>query len=444
MKFRLRGFWFCAVLNCLLAGVADANERILVGWGGADITPDGPVMMRGGVVSKGVRDPITATALALESMDGDSSQKVMLISCDLLHITDGNRNDADMLKSVRTLLGASIPELRAEQIIMMATHTHVAPSVHAADDYNVFASGRIAKAALQAWQDRKPGGISFGLSHAVVGHHRIATYRDGSSHMVGSLQHGSTANERFSHIEGFEDHSVHLLSTWDENEMLTGVVVNTACPAQVLRGDRLSSDYWHEVRENLKHSLGPAVHLLPQLSAAGDLATAVMVEKKAEARMRQLMFPDEANDRDRRVKQIAESLSEAILSVLPLMKRNIEFSPKLSHRAMKLELPGGFPDVDPDAPTYPIEIHAVRIGDVAMVTNPFELYVDYGVRIKGKSPAIQTFVVQLAGSGSYLPTSRAVAGGGYGAIAETCVVGHVAGQKLVDATVVLVNDVWRP
>ena len=43
-------------------------------------------------------------------------------------------------------------------------------------------------------------------------------------------------------------------------------------------------------------------------------------------------------------------------------------------------------------------------------TNPFELFLDYGMRIKGRSPALQTFVLQLTTPWcGYLPTERAVA-----------------------------------
>src|SRR5690606_2692312 len=74
-------------------------------------------------------------------------------------------------------------------------------------------------------------------------------------------------------------------------------------------------------------------------------------------------------------------------------------------------------------PKYYVEIHTIRLGDIAIATNPFELYLDYGVRMKARSPAIQTFVVQLAGSGTYLPTQRAVEGRGYGAIPASNIVG---------------------
>ena len=48
---------------------------------------------------------------------------------------------------------------------------------------------------------------------------------------------------------------------------------------------------------------------------------------------------------------------------------------------------------------------------------------------------MQTFCVQLAGRGTYLPTARAVAAKSYGAGAPSNVVGPEGGQVLVEATV---------
>ena len=56
---------------------------------------------------------------------------------------------------------------------------------------------------------------------------------------------------------------------------------------------------------------------------------------------------------------------------------------------------------------YQMELHVLRLGDIAIATNPFELFTDYGIQMKARSKALQTFVIQLAGSGSYLPTDRA-------------------------------------
>jgi len=65
--------------------------------------------------------------------------------------------------------------------------------------------------------------------------------------------------------------------------------------------------------------------------------------------------------------------------------------------------------------TLPVELHVLRLGDVATCSNRFEYYLDYGDRINARSRALQTFVVQLAGDAAYLPTERAIRVGSYGA-----------------------------
>ncbi len=93
-------------------------------------------------------------------------------------------------------------------------------------------------------------------------------------------------------------------------------------------------------------------------------------------------------------------------------------------------------------PTYEIELHVVRIGDVAVCTNSFELFTDYGIRMKARSKAVQTFVVQLAGPGTYLPTEKAVRGGHYSAVVHSSLVGPEGGDVLVDRTVHIINSLW--
>lgn len=65
---------------------------------------------------------------------------------------------------------------------------------------------------------------------------------------------------------------------------------------------------------------------------------------------------------------------------------------------------------DPN-PKYNMELHVVRLGDIAICTNEFELFSDYGMRIQARSKALQTFIIQLVGSkawGASLPTVKAV------------------------------------
>jgi hypothetical protein len=91
---------------------------------------------------------------------------------------------------------------------------------------------------------------------------------------------------------------------------------------------------------------------------------------------------------------------------------------------------------------YRMELHALRLGDVAIATNDFELYTDFGIQMKTRSPAVQTFIVQLAGPGTYLPTERAAAHGGYGAVIQSSQIGPDGGQVLVEETVARWKTLW--
>ena len=94
-------------------------------------------------------------------------------------------------------------------------------------------------------------------------------------------------------------------------------------------------------------------------------------------------------------------------------------------------------------PQQTIEVHAIRIGDVAIATNPFEFFLDYGLRIKARSKAQQTLILQLTTPWTgYLPTKKAMAGGGYSAVIESCFIGPEGGQIVVDRTVDLINAMW--
>lgn len=100
-----------------------------------------------------------------------------------------------------------------------------------------------------------------------------------------------------------------------------------------------------------------------------------------------------------------------------------------------------------EEPHYAIEMHTLRLGDVAIATNPFELFVDFGMQIQGRSPAEQTIMIQLASQvedHSYRPSERAVQGGGYSAIPESSLVGPNGGQVLVEKTAAGINEMFDP
>ena len=60
--------------------------------------------------------------------------------------------------------------------------------------------------------------------------------------------------------------------------------MNVACPSQVGAGSRISADFWHETRNELRSRLGEGLFVLPQCSAAGDQSPRVMVDSNPCAR----------------------------------------------------------------------------------------------------------------------------------------------------------------
>ena len=92
----------------------------------------------------------------------------------------------------------------------------------------------------------------------------------------------------------------------------------------------------------------------------------------------------------------------------------------------------------------PAEAHIIRLGSIAIATNPFELFLDYGNQIKARSLAEQTFLVQLAcGHEGYLPTEKAEKGGHYSAFVASGSVGHVGGEQLVRQTLQEINRMFK-
>ena len=83
----------------------------------------------------------------------------------------------------------------------------------------------------------------------------------------------------------------------------------------------------------------------------------------------------------------------------------------------------------------PTEVHILRLGSVALATNPFELFLDFGNQIKARSNAEQTFLIQLAnGAEGYLPTAKAERHGHYSAFISSGQCGHQGGDQLVRET----------
>ena len=100
-------------------------------------------------------------------------------------------------------------------------------------------------------------------------------------------------------------------------------------------------------------------------------------------------------------------------------------------------------DLQKKITTVPVELHFVRLGSIAFATNPFELFLNYGNRIRARSRARQTFLIQLSnGYYGYLPTATAERGSHYSAYVSSGFAGHTGGDLLVDVTLAELNRMF--
>ncbi len=445
---------------------------VKVGCASRNIVPDRPAMLHGQMhvrIARTAMDPITLTALALEG----GSDRAILISADLVNIPDA------LHRQVQERVAAALPGVAPGEVLMAATHTHTS-LVHQPGPYPqppgdvmtpqecaAFVADRAVQAAVEAWQGRGPGTMAAAFGRAVVGHNRRPSYADGHSRM-----YGPAGTPEFRGLESAEDHSLGMVFFWDAGARLAGILLCVPCPSQVDEGlEVFSADYWHDVRTELRARLGPRLWVLPLCGAAGDVSPHFILDGRAEALMRARRG---VSERREIAVRIADEVQRALACTTPdagdavfrhgvsrvgLSPRRIARKERDEAAAIRQKLAK---DTDPalwwptrlrqvvedfdsgrTLPPVPVELHFIRLGDAVVATNPFELYTDYALRIRGRSTAALTLVVQLAaGAAGYLPTQRGVDGGRYGAMPASCTVGPEGGQELVEHSLRAITEMF--
>ena len=104
---------------------AASGGKLLIGWASKDVTPARPVALAGQFhvrISKYVNDPITATALAIESAgENVVEEQAIMVSCDLVGI------EQEIQARLRDMVKLELPEFDTSKLFLNATHTHTGP-----------------------------------------------------------------------------------------------------------------------------------------------------------------------------------------------------------------------------------------------------------------------------------------------------------------------------
>ena len=394
--------------------------------------------------------------------------------------------DADIFGTVKSILEEFLPEGKRYKNLVNPDSSVMTPQ-----EATEFVSDKLALAAKRAWENRAEALYTNEFGRAAVGMCRRVSYDDGSGQMWGDV---NTAN--FVALEGGNDSGIELIYTFDKEKNLTGVVANIACPAQILeQRSFISGDYWGRTKAILREKLGSDIYLLGLCGAGGDQCPRDLVRwvnpetpiddpnvkrpnyipRKADPSMYDISGCNRvgkriANEIISVFEEITELKDEAVFQHkvidldLPLRKvtmeeynkavRELEYyvaknrdkeSFNFEDKAKMHVYAGAIKRYREQQFTeiYSIETHVIRFGDIAITTNPFELFLDYGNRMKARSKAMQTFIVQLScGASGYLPTEKAEKAGHYSAYVSSGNVGHEGGDLLTRRTIQEINDMF--
>lgn len=464
------------LLSCLLLipslSLAAEALQIKVGFAERDITPEIGMEQPGGYgksFHRSFHDPCKVRAAVFDN----GKHVVAVVSLDALFIRRVTVNE------IRKRVQAKC-KIPADSILLHATHSHSSGPMgmilpgeydHASDFVQELAYEKSStadsayletvvdqsvEAICEAYKKRNASkcGVGVGIEEQVAFNRRFFM-RNGLS-----FTHPRPGNPDIVKPAGPVDPEVGVIGVWDEQGELKGCIVNFVCHATTNPGG-ISANYIYYVEQVIRGVFGKDAIVVFLAGASGDVT---QVDNLSKFQRR----PSEESARFVGGRVGAEAVkvllsmprgnfetvaSKTKMLKIPRRKPNPERVKKAIETVKAGPAKSGAVDwvfaketVLLDArlqkePVAEVEIQAVQLGPVVLLTDPAEFFCQLGLDIKAGSPFPITFPVSLAnGCVGYVPTKEAFAknGGGY----ETRLTGYsnliiTAGSQMVDAAVEL-------
>lgn len=453
-----------------------------------DITPPLGVALAGLLTPRyavDVDDPLFARAVVLED-EGGVEGRVAMVCCDLICMP------GETVRAARAMIGRA-GDVPAERVLVVATHTHTAPSptglrgTPREDSYMDGVPERIATAVGLAARRLRPARVRWGVGHVDgVAFNRRFRMQDGTVRMnpgrmnVDAIEPVGPIDPELGVLwieaDGFSDSrpiaaiacfALHYVGT-DNMEHVSADYfgryagwVTRAYGTEVVpmllngtSGDINNAD----VRDPKPISgarqaervagilAGETVKVVERLRSASEVGLRVETERfrfrrkritaaDLETAERVLKVPEEAPLEEIRERAgIGEGGPFSWVVGQPLPPR------ELRAYARECRLLAAMPE------EQETEIMALRIGECALVGLPGEIFVELGLAIKERSPFETTLVASLANDYvGYVPTRRAQEEeGGYETWASRSALPEAGtGEKMVETAVRLLDKLTR-
>lgn len=481
------------------------KQKIYCGFAVADITPPKPALTAGypdGRFGRYTHDPLYATAMAFGP---DPKNPLVWVSVDMVcvwnHIAE--RIVAEVARKIpgftrdRLIMSAihvhTAPAVNRREGNLSYSSPFKDPGFDCPlpeggmtpdewiDGYYVPLT---ADAVVRAVKSMEPSGFASVLGHAVIGHNRRVRYRNGSSAM-----YGDTDTVQFDCIEGNEDNGIEFIYVYDQEDRLKGLVMMMHCPSQAAEQlEGFTADIVGAMRMQLNEKLGQKLPVLSLIGTAGDISPRDMQRFNFYHKKNQKGEPNGYSyelswELGRRLVNAFEYSRPAAEASI---RKELEFAVEFDHVPVQIrtvteeegkhgeavykeymEKFGG--DIAPalkaleadghtftilqyyrwilqnTKPLYYAPVHIVRLGDCAFATNPFEMYLAYGQRMRARCRAEHVFPVQLTNDHMYyLPTAEAEKASGYSATIGQQFVFASGGELLTEYSIEHMNAMFDP
>lgn len=428
---------------------AAAEGDLLVGFSQVDITPPVGAIITGprGHASTGADDPLLARAMVVQS----GERKLTIVGVDLVKIRRDLADQSIALVTQQT-------DIARDAVLICPSHNHSSPLIPAQGDnatankaYIDTLPGLISTCVVQANKALQPARMSIGRSLVYEGHinRRVISKMDGLA--LNTWLKKLDDLRQVPQVLGSEsvtDPELWLVRFDSMDGRMLGSLVNFTCHPCL--HDRIeihtwSADFPGVIAEHIAQAYGMRAVCVFTQGASGNIQPPVC------------WTPDWKE----RAAVFAKAAVDAAKQALPVEAPVVDYArqdvdvPRCDAEAQRPESitrlgwrPESFEGAKRTAEAMPrtlnVPVSAARIGPFAIATNAGELFVEWGISVKKRSPFPHTVLSELTNDWvGYEPTELAFQHEGYEALAGANFVSLEGIQKLVDTSVILLEQLWR-
>jgi len=429
------------------------DNSIRVGTAEVDITP--PHLgfdvgwLAGGHLprkAQGVRDPLLCKAIVFDSDRG----RCAFVVCDLLVLAAKTVDESLRRAAAKT-------PLKPDEIMLVATHTHSGPytaPVFGADDghtderYVAALPERIAQNIEAAWNGRRPARLSHASACVTRGVHYRRVRLKGGGQINTWLAGRKPLKAQMLGAAGPADYELGAIFAEDDAGKPMAALYDFTLHANARGGVQHSADYPAVVQACLREKLGSPIASVFLPGACGNINPTASPDDIGRILADSLAGMLASPERRPLKPPIASRKTPITVPLRDLANAHKEYrrtcvewghggSTEVYEREYNFLVAEGAKDL-----TTPLQ--AVRIGDVGFGSVPGELFVEYGLKLKERSPFPFTYAVELANDYvGYLITQEAYEQGGYEACTlRSSKVTPAGARQMVDKVLEMLTGLW--